>query len=641
MKNVLLSRVLFCTTLASLMVCNVSMAQRNRIDSLQTLLIRDKEDTIKIIHLNLLAWEYKSINPDTSISLSLNALSLNKNIKWKRGFAKLYTNLGNYKMLKGELNAALEYEFTGLSLWEELKDNKGKNRAFENIARTYFSLGDYSRALEYFIKTQKIVEKVGTQNELASCLCNIGSVYLSSKDYQRSLDYYFKALKIAEGSRYVEVQANCLGNIGAVYSEMGNNAKALDYHFRALKITEENRIISAQADNLCNIGNAYYYLNKYTESETYFLKALKIYEALGLDVGIANDLANIGKLYVATGKFSKAEAALKKAIAIENSSGALKELREAEEMLSVLYDTTGRYKLALIHFKKASILKDSLFSAERTKELTRQAMNYEFDKKESLTKAEQQKKEALALKEFQKEKLLNYFSFGGIGLILLLFFFIYRNYRVRQELRLLDIRNRIARDLHDDIGSTLNSISIYSEIAKLKNTEESQRNKFLETIGNSSRYMIEQMNDIVWAVNPVNDKFENILFRMRSYVSELTEGANVTLSMHMDEKCKSISLNMNKRKNFYLVFKEAVNNAVKYSEASEVNVSVNLNDNFLYLKVADNGLGFEVERELENVDNQGGNGLKNMKARAEEIKAVFNILSVPGKGTSVELKMKI
>jgi len=215
------------------------------------------------------------------------------------------------------------------------------------------------------------------------------------------------------------------------------------------------------------------------------------------------------------------------------------------------------------------------------------------------------------------------------------------DYRERNRKVLVSVRERISRDLHDDIGSTLNSISIYSEIARMKNTEELQREKFLEIIGSSSRNMIEQINDIVWTVNPMNDKFENILLRMRSFVSELSEGKNLRLNFDVDANCNVISLGMNERKNFYLVFKEAVNNAIKYSEATEVQVKVKVTDQVLTLIVRDNGVGFDPLTRNGDSTGQGGNGLRNMKIRAEEIRGELKIDSVIGQGTTVELRLKV
>ena len=238
-----------------------------------------------------------------------------------------------------------------------------------------------------------------------------------------------------------------------------------------------------------------------------------------------------------------------------------------------------------------------------------------------------------------------YFTWWFVGILALtvvLAIYLVRDYRKRGRKALVAVRERISRDLHDDIGSTLNSISIYSEIAKLKSTGEVQREGFLETIGSSSRDMIEQMNDIVWTVNPMNDKFDSILLRMRSFASELTEGKNVSLNFQVDEKCRTISLGMNERKSFYLIFKEAVNNAIKYSGATVIDLSVKIQERILVFIISDNGVGFDISQQPETIKkHRGGNGLLNMKARADEINGEFLITSILGKGTTIELRIKI
>ncbi len=211
------------------------------------------------------------------------------------------------------------------------------------------------------------------------------------------------------------------------------------------------------------------------------------------------------------------------------------------------------------------------------------------------------------------------------------------NYRVQGRRNLAFVRRRIASDLHDDIGSTLNSISVYSEVAnqQLKNNSDQAR-IIVEKMGSASRKMIDTMNDIVWAINPKNDDFENILQRMQYFAGELLSSKNILLQFDADENIKKIKLPMDKRKNFYLIYKEAINNAYKYADSNNVNVSIAEQDNMLIMIITDNGKGFDI---IEN--HLGGNGMKNMKIRAKEIGANIDITSWPGKGTRVYLKMKV
>ena len=182
--------------------------------------------------------------------------------------------------------------------------------------------------------------------------------------------------------------------------------------------------------------------------------------------------------------------------------------------------------------------------------------------------------------------------------------------------------------MHDDIGSTLNSISIYSEVAKQQAGKEIPA---LDLIGQNSRKIIESMSDIVWTINPENDPFEKIIVRMRSFAHHLLKAKKVEYTFEVDEKLNSIALPMQVRKSFYLVFKEAITNLVKYSGASKVSISLMGADQEIVLKIRDNGIGIPNNPETQ------GNGLMNMKRRAAEINARLNLISANGEGTGIEL----
>jgi ligand-binding sensor domain-containing protein/two-component sensor histidine kinase len=210
-------------------------------------------------------------------------------------------------------------------------------------------------------------------------------------------------------------------------------------------------------------------------------------------------------------------------------------------------------------------------------------------------------------------------------------YLIYR-YRMQQVLKLQQIRNRIAADLHDDIGSTLNSISVYSEVAK---KDPSRANHALTMIGESSRKIIDSLSDIVWTINPQNDSFDKIIFRMRSLTHNILKAKKIDCTFKSDEGLDKINMPMEIRRNFYLIFKEALNNLVKYSGSTRASVLVSCENKNVTFIIRDNGIGFDSSSTF------NGNGINNMKRRAAEINAKLNIESIPGSGTSIELNLKV
>ena len=218
-------------------------------------------------------------------------------------------------------------------------------------------------------------------------------------------------------------------------------------------------------------------------------------------------------------------------------------------------------------------------------------------------------------------------------------FFIYRMQRNRQR-QMEAVRARISRDLHDDMGSTLQSISVMSEIARMKSQSENRQESLpiIEKIGTASREMVEKMNDIVWAVNPQNDHFENIILHMRAFGGELLAGKDIALNFKSDSGLNNIRLSMEKRKSFFLVYKEALNNVYKYSAAKNVNVEISKTNHTLKLVVEDDGVGFNIN---EDRLKTGGNGLKNMNTRAAELNGNILITSEPGQGTKIALTVNL
>ncbi len=215
-------------------------------------------------------------------------------------------------------------------------------------------------------------------------------------------------------------------------------------------------------------------------------------------------------------------------------------------------------------------------------------------------------------------------------------------YRLQQALRLEQIRNQIAQDLHDEIGSTLSSISLYSAVMRnsLDAPPENTRS-ILNKIIQSTTQMLESMNDIVWTIKADNDSFEQVVNRMRAFAVNMTETRNIHLYFKADRHAEQLKLDMNQRKNIYLIYKEAVNNAVKYSACKTLRINVADGGGKLHIAIEDDGSGFDFEGALGNTRLLGGNGLRGIKARAKEINATLNIVSTPEKGTCVELMVEV
>jgi signal transduction histidine kinase len=146
--------------------------------------------------------------------------------------------------------------------------------------------------------------------------------------------------------------------------------------------------------------------------------------------------------------------------------------------------------------------------------------------------------------------------------------------------------------------------------------------------------MLDAMNDIIWSIQPQNDTLNNIIARMIAFASELLEARKISLHYNIANNLKHLHLGVAVRHDFFVIFKEAVNNLAKYSEAAEAHINLEFVQPYILLTIMDNGKGFDPKIV------RNGNGLKNMQKRSEKIGAKYNLHSVPGKGTTITLQIK-
>ncbi len=218
----------------------------------------------------------------------------------------------------------------------------------------------------------------------------------------------------------------------------------------------------------------------------------------------------------------------------------------------------------------------------------------------------------------------------------LIFYLIYK-IRLNRILELQGLRNHISRDLHDEVGSTLSSISMLSETLKYTlQKEETEGKKISEQIGQNAQKMLNVMDDIVWAINPKDDSLKNMIIRMREQANENTEFYGISLLFKLQpEKFQDVKITMLARKNIYLIFKEIINNACKHAACTTIKIEINLTATSFNLRIMDDGKGFDFNQESKR------NGLRNIKERIRDIKGIVEINSSEGKGTLYNITVPI
>ncbi len=206
-------------------------------------------------------------------------------------------------------------------------------------------------------------------------------------------------------------------------------------------------------------------------------------------------------------------------------------------------------------------------------------------------------------------------------------------------------RTQIARDLHDDISSTLGSIAMYSESFKRQSLNISDDQKFvLDRISTLASESVDKMGDIIWSIDPEHDTLGNLIARMKNLTVELCDISKTEYEIRTQEPDKDFSLIDEVRRSIYLIFKEALTNIIKHAEATYIVITIEYSNGLFQMKIQDNGRGFDCNYN-EAVDKfrktKIGHGLINIRTRSKAIEAELSIISSLGNGTTITLRKRM
>ncbi len=210
--------------------------------------------------------------------------------------------------------------------------------------------------------------------------------------------------------------------------------------------------------------------------------------------------------------------------------------------------------------------------------------------------------------------------------------------RLEQQHALEQERTRIARDIHDDLGSRLTHISMLSELAEADQANPKEVETHVRKIAASARETVRSLDEIVWAVSPEHDTWNSLVEYLSEYANEFFAGTPIRCRLEMPMDLPAYPLPSEVRHGLFLVIKEALTNSLKHARASEVRIKVSQNDSMVEIAISDDGCGFEPDKAGAG---PGSRGLRNMRDRAESLQGRLRIESAPGKGTRLTIGVRL
>ncbi len=341
-------------------------------------------------------------------------------------------------------------------------------------------------------------------------------------------------------------------------------------------------------------------------------------------------IASIEAEMIALGKQpdSLSEKKLNASLQLFQERGDLNRQADSYKNMVDFYTNTKQFAKALEYNNLYYKIIDSIRSNELQLQTAKMTEQYNLEKKEQEI-AILKKDQLLNETSLQKQKIVQYTIIGLILLLLLVGFLVVNRIKLRGKMKQLELRNQIAADLHDEVGSSLSSIHMLSKMATQQGTEASHKD-ILARMSNNAKETMDKMGDIVWMIKHTDTEGASLKQRMERFAYELCGSKNIEVLLKL-EKLEKTELSMEQRKGIYLVFKEAVNNAVKYSGAQKIWVEVKEEGSNLVLRIQDSGQGFDPEKIIK------GNGLENMNNRARELEGNLLVSSESGAGTTIQL----
>ena len=588
-------------------------------------------------------------NPDSSGYYYQKARAIALQIQYTKGLSNFIAD--DIKLLnrKGQFEEALALARQHVTFARQLKDNTILMNAYNEIANEEEYLGDFQSSTDYYIRALKLATQLKSSRMERLISNNLSSVFISLKDYKTAYRYSEQAFQLAQMAQDSVTIGDCFINMGVSEIHQQKYALALAHFNEAEKIGYQRPDMTLVADALSDKGLVYYTMHRLNSSENEYQQQKAIAERYHLPYEDLYALFELAVVKKDKGNFSSAAQYAEKAIAIGEKLNTDDELMEMYDTMAVIQQELGNFPAALLYKNKFEALNETVRNAAVQTNIHHLTMQYRTAQKDKEI-AEQNLRIERSTASIERKNTWIGISLAGIFALMVILALSFRSYRQRQKINqqlLLNLqkehevntlkakmqareeeRNRIGREMHDDVGSALTTILYLSD--ELQNQDTAGRTHTVQGIAETATAVMDKMNEIIWSMNKEYDTLDDLIAYTRQHAAQFLQNHHLGYHFNMPDTPPSLHLSGEERRNIYLVVKEALHNIVKHASATEVSITFQLNYR-LDVTIKDNGKG------IDNATlSRFGNGLKNMRRRMETIGGNFDIST--GRGTTVRLQ---
>jgi signal transduction histidine kinase len=535
---------------------------------------------------------------------------------------------------------------------QSLKYLKGEADALSKLSLVYYYQGKYEDNVSTMLEAINLYDSLKLESNVAQNYGELG-YQMKRRDLPTAMHYMQKGKSIAERINDEEVILNIYNNYG-VLKEMNQELdSALYFYKKGLVLKEKRKDSLGIPYSLYNIAGIHTLRKDFVRARQYLNLALNKRINLRDSIGIAESLTSLAEIDILTNNTQNAISLFHQS----NSLARKKSYRFLEQynykFLSEAFKKINIADSALFYFERSIEIKDSISNLDIEKTVAGLRVEFETERKE---RELLQERALLAEKELEVKRK-NQLLFGSITLAVILALLGYLLYnqqklknrqlqkeselkqaliKIETQNRLQEQRLRISRDLHDNIGAQLTFV--ISSLDNLKygfKDMDGNLSSKIDGISSFTSQTICELRDTIWAMNKNEITFEDLQVRISNFIdSAKIANEKTSFSFKIDSNVNSeYRFSSVQGMNIYRIIQEAVNNALKYSEADTISVEISNKQKTFIVRVEDNGKGFDLDK------INRGNGLNNMNKRASELGTTLMINSIIGKGTKITFEV--
>ena len=658
------------------------------VDSLFQLIASQDDNTAKVDRLILLSQDYRSIDQDSALMLCDQALKLSRALAYREGradalykksliyysigelntslifankfqqlcdslqdsirLAKAYYHIGNITRNHSNNKPALDNYKKSLRIYLDKKDTAAMIAIYNSMGNYFREITTYDSAVIYFHDAINLCELSGRGMRLGKILCNLAEVYLRLEEFENAGKYLNMSLEFYEKHGKIANMAILYTKLGNLANEEGDYVRAMEYYQQADIFYREVNDARGIHDIYINYGIIFQKQGKYNLALKNYNLALVYYRKQNIAKGTITSWQGKASVYYKQGKFEQALILYDSCLQLAIESTDLYRQKEILGNMSEIYFDAGDFKKAFIfhvHFDK---INDSIFNLEKTEIISDLMFKYEKEKDQAHILSLENENLFKDLRIRTRTNQRNVYFFTGLGIIIIaLFLFIFFRYKTKKEkiiasqkIRQLEEekkllaarflvegqeeeRKRIARELHDGLGVLLSATKMqFSAIS-----DKSPENKAL--IEKASKFLDQASGDVR---KISHNMMPGLLTKLGLYeaLEDLFDNLADTRGLNAQIKLSGIKerLPENQEIMLYRIIQEMVNNTLKHADAKQIELQINVRQEWLDIRYSDDGKGFDVEEKQE----QKTLGLQNILSRVKFLNGSVSIESAPAKG---------